>query len=426
MVRLVKGAYWDGEIKRAQEGGLAGYPVFTHKEHTDISYLACARALIAHADVIYPQFATHNAGTIAAILQMARAKNAAFEMQRLHGMGEGIYREVMKDRDGAVPRVRAGGRAPRPAGLPRAPAAGERRQLELRAPAGRRRGRRRAPARLADDHAPARRRSRCRRTSTRSDHGLQRRNSHRRRPRRDRRARAAGRRRRATVVPAIREATADDVSATMVRLDDGFAAWNERPVDERAAIIRRAGDLLDARLRRVLRPAGEGGAQDAGRLRGRGARGGRLLPLLRRPGADPPAGPGAARPHRRKQRAAHERAWRVRLHLAVELPAGHLRRPGRGRAGGRQHRRRQAGRTDAGRRRAHGRPAARGRRTEGRAGAAARPRRDDRRRADRQPAHRGRLLHRLHAGGQDHPARARRTRTAPSCRSSPRPAASTR
>src|SRR6516225_1877911 len=98
MVRLVKGAYWDGEIKRAQEGGLAGYPVFTHKEHTDISYLACARALIGHADVIYPQFATHNAGTIAAILQMARARGAAFEMQRLHGMGEGVYREVMKDK----------------------------------------------------------------------------------------------------------------------------------------------------------------------------------------------------------------------------------------------------------------------------------------------------------------------------------------
>ena len=97
MVRLVKGAYWDGEIKRAQELGLAGYPVFTHKHHTDISYLACARALIANADVIYPQFATHNAGTIAAILGMARAKGAKFEMQRLHGMGEGIYREVMSD-----------------------------------------------------------------------------------------------------------------------------------------------------------------------------------------------------------------------------------------------------------------------------------------------------------------------------------------
>ena len=101
MVRLVKGAYWDGEIKRAQEQGLAGYPVFTHKHHTDISYLACARTLIAHADVIYPQFATHNAGTIAAILQMARRRDAKFEMQRLHGMGESVYREVMKD--AAVP-----------------------------------------------------------------------------------------------------------------------------------------------------------------------------------------------------------------------------------------------------------------------------------------------------------------------------------
>ncbi len=101
MVRLVKGAYWDGEIKRAQELGLTGYPVFTHKHHTDISYLACARALIANADVIYPQFATHNAGTIAAILGMARAQGAKFEMQRLHGMGEGVYREVMSD--AAVP-----------------------------------------------------------------------------------------------------------------------------------------------------------------------------------------------------------------------------------------------------------------------------------------------------------------------------------
>jgi RHH-type proline utilization regulon transcriptional repressor/proline dehydrogenase/delta 1-pyrroline-5-carboxylate dehydrogenase len=71
--------------------------VFTHKHHTDISYLACARALLAAQDVIYPQFATHNAGTIAAILQMARKANAKFELQRLHGMGEGIYREVLKD-----------------------------------------------------------------------------------------------------------------------------------------------------------------------------------------------------------------------------------------------------------------------------------------------------------------------------------------
>lgn len=97
MVRLVKGAYWDGEIKRAQELGLTAYPVYTHKHHTDISYLACAGALIGHTDVLYPQFATHNAGTIAAIQAMARGRNTAYEMQRLHGMGEGVYREVMHD-----------------------------------------------------------------------------------------------------------------------------------------------------------------------------------------------------------------------------------------------------------------------------------------------------------------------------------------
>ena len=145
MCRLVKGAYWDAEIKRAQELGLPHYPVFTHKHHTDISYLACARALLAAPDAIYPQFATHNSGTIAAILQMAArpagvdgsgggegsplgsvsparfagssltcaertafpaaGPNAApphelsprFELQRLHGMSEGTYREVLKN-----------------------------------------------------------------------------------------------------------------------------------------------------------------------------------------------------------------------------------------------------------------------------------------------------------------------------------------
>jgi len=97
MCRLVKGAYWDAEIKRAQEMGLPHYPVFTHKHHTDISYLACARALLAAQDVIFPQFATHNAGTIAAILQMASRTSSKFELQRLHGMGEGIYREVLKN-----------------------------------------------------------------------------------------------------------------------------------------------------------------------------------------------------------------------------------------------------------------------------------------------------------------------------------------
>jgi len=97
MCRLVKGAYWDFEIKRAQELGLPAYPVFTHKHHTDVSYLACARALLAAPDAIYPQFATHNAATIAAIVQLAAKSGAPFELQRLHGMGEGVYREVLKN-----------------------------------------------------------------------------------------------------------------------------------------------------------------------------------------------------------------------------------------------------------------------------------------------------------------------------------------
>ena len=97
MCRLVKGAYWDSEIKRAQELGLPHYPVFTHKHHTDVSYLACAKALLDAPDAVYPQFAGHNAGTIAAILQMASRNDVPFELQRLHGMGEGIFREVLRN-----------------------------------------------------------------------------------------------------------------------------------------------------------------------------------------------------------------------------------------------------------------------------------------------------------------------------------------
>jgi RHH-type proline utilization regulon transcriptional repressor/proline dehydrogenase/delta 1-pyrroline-5-carboxylate dehydrogenase len=93
MLRLVKGAYWDSEIKRAQVDGLPDYPVFTRKGHTDIAYLACARAMLAAPDVIYPQFATHNAFTIAAIHTLAG--DARYEFQCLHGMGESIYDHVV-------------------------------------------------------------------------------------------------------------------------------------------------------------------------------------------------------------------------------------------------------------------------------------------------------------------------------------------
>jgi RHH-type transcriptional regulator, proline utilization regulon repressor / proline dehydrogenase / delta 1-pyrroline-5-carboxylate dehydrogenase len=94
-VRLVKGAYWDTEIKRAQELGLGDYPVFTRKAGTDTSYLACARALFAAGEAIYPQFATHNAHTLSAI-QVFAGERRDFEYQRLHGMGEMLY-ELYRD-----------------------------------------------------------------------------------------------------------------------------------------------------------------------------------------------------------------------------------------------------------------------------------------------------------------------------------------
>lgn len=93
MVRLVKGAYWDNEIKRAQVEGLASFPVFTRKAATDISYMCCARQLLFMTDRVYPQFATHNAHTIAAILELAKP-GIPFEFQRLHGMGEALHKMV--------------------------------------------------------------------------------------------------------------------------------------------------------------------------------------------------------------------------------------------------------------------------------------------------------------------------------------------
>ena len=100
MVRLVKGAYWDSEIKRAQLDGQSDYPVYTRKHHTDVAYLACARKLLAVPDAVYPQFATHNAHTVAAITQTAEEiggpyQPGQYEFQCLHGMGEPLYLQVV-------------------------------------------------------------------------------------------------------------------------------------------------------------------------------------------------------------------------------------------------------------------------------------------------------------------------------------------
>ncbi len=243
MVRLVKGAYWDGEIKRAQEGGLPGYPVYTHKHHTDIAYLACAQRLIHHHAVIYPQFATHNAGTIAAILQMAQREGAAFEMQRLHGMGEGVYREVLKD--GRVPcRVYA------PVGEHRDLLAYlVRRLLENGANSS-------FVHQLADEMVsaevllasplaaatavalplPVDLYGGARANSTGADLAC----LAMRLPLETAVA--------ATRLEAVAMADTAEVAAAMARLQAGFEPWNARPVTERAALLRRAADLLDARL----------------------------------------------------------------------------------------------------------------------------------------------------------------------------------
>ncbi|RZL34104.1 MAG: L-glutamate gamma-semialdehyde dehydrogenase, partial [Rubrivivax sp.] len=239
--------------------------VFTHKQHTDVSYLACARALIQHADVIYPQFATHNAGTIAAIVQMARATGAAFEMQRLHGMGEGVYREFSRHSpSGAMsptppaPPAQAGGLTTH--GIPvrvYAPV-GEHRDLlaylvrrllenganssfvhQLADPSVQ------VPELLGSPLADVRNTSALplppalyggRLNSTGADLTA---------PAQRMALQAALA---STLVRAVPEAGAAEVDAAMQRLRAGFAAWNGRAVAERASILRRAADDLDARL----------------------------------------------------------------------------------------------------------------------------------------------------------------------------------
>jgi RHH-type proline utilization regulon transcriptional repressor/proline dehydrogenase/delta 1-pyrroline-5-carboxylate dehydrogenase len=348
MVRLVKGAYWDGEVKRAQELGLPAYPVFTRKPHTDVNYLACARALLAHRDVIFPQFAGHNAGTIAALLQMAEKAGAVpgqdFELQRLHGMGDGVFREVLKD-----PRVSCRVYAP----------VGEHRDLlaylvrrllenganssfvhQLADPSVAPAELLRSPLLEAHDGAgpaeglPLPRDSMAPSGPTRpvpTPPAWT--------------AASPGRRHRHDPVDPVPLASEADVAAPC-------SAWPGLGRLEPPAGGRARGRAAPRRRRaggppaRVLRPAGEGGAQDPGRRHLRGARGGGLLPLLRPAGPGPAAAAGAARPHRRAQHPAPARPRRLRLHQPLELPAGHLHRPGGGRAGGRQCGGRQAGRAD--------------------------------------------------------------------------------
>src|SRR6202042_1614127 len=105
-VRLVKGAYWDTEIKRAQERGLADYPVFTRKAMTDLCYMACVKKLLAARGRLFPQFATHNALTVASVIETAGGVEG-FEFQRLYGMGEALYEALLAELPDADCRVYA-------------------------------------------------------------------------------------------------------------------------------------------------------------------------------------------------------------------------------------------------------------------------------------------------------------------------------
>ena len=123
MVRLVKGAYWDSEIKRAQVDGLEGYPVYTRKAYTDVAYLACARRLLVAHDAVFAQFATHNANTLAAIHELAGGAAAPadlYEFQCLHGMGEPLYEQVVGPLADTAPSARS---RPSPSSSPRSVAA---------------------------------------------------------------------------------------------------------------------------------------------------------------------------------------------------------------------------------------------------------------------------------------------------------------
>lgn len=250
MCRLVKGAYWDAEIKRAQEQGLPAYPVFTQKPHTDVSYLACAQALFNAADAIFPQFATHNAGTIAAILNMATRNDAPFELQRLHGMGEGIYREVLKN-----PAVSC--RVYAPVGAHRDLLAYlVRRLLENGANSS-------FVHQLADESvgmdelllSPLEQSAPGMLTAslplTPELYGPERPNSlgldlavvaHR-----DPLLAAHA----ALVVPAVPEASAAEAQAAVEQAIKAFAGWNHTPVAERAATLRRAADAMQQQLPRL-------------------------------------------------------------------------------------------------------------------------------------------------------------------------------
>ena len=390
-VRLVKGAYWDSEIKRAQEHGLEQYPVFTRKLATDVSYLACARRLLAGGETFYPQFATHNAQTLASIVELAGPRRD-FEFQRLHGMGEALYEGLRSEAPDIPCRVYA------PVGshqdlLPYL----VRRLLENGANTS-------FVNRILDPAIPL--------ESLVGDPAVQlARTEPKANPKIPLPPALYGARRRNSrgldladpeELARLAERIAADLAPGLVarpgrrgrRGQPAAGARSGRPVARarqrrrgRSGRGRPGGRSGRARLRRVAPDAARGarrlprargrslrgacagaarlvrarGRQDHGRRRGRGARGGRLPALLRPAGARAGAAPRPAGPDRREQPHRPARPRRVRRDQPLELPARDLHRPDRGRAGGRQCGAREARAADPADRRPGGRAPARGR-----------------------------------------------------------------
>ncbi len=375
-VRLVKGAYWDTEIKRAQERGLADYPVFTRKAMTDLCYLDGARRLLAARPHLYPQFATHNALTVASVIEDAGGTDG-YEFQRLHGMGDALYQALIAEQPGLICRVYApvGGYADLLAYLvrrllenganssfvsvsadPNVPVADilRRPQSWLADPVRARHPR--IPL-TRDLFAPARKNSAGVefgdgaaldalladiRAAPKSVAAV---------PLVDGVALAGIRCEVLSPIDgkpvgSVEEADAAIVTSAMSAAAAGFPAWNATAVAVRAAALTRAGDLIEQKPRPPDRAAASGRRQDHRRLRVGSSRGGGLLPLLCGRGVpyfDPTSAAGA---DRREQRVTHARPRRLRLHQPVEFSVGNLHRPDRGRARRRQCRGGQARRAD--------------------------------------------------------------------------------
>ena len=245
MVRLVKGAYWDAEVKHAQVEGAHDFPVFTRKPATDVSFLACAGRMLERRDVLYPQIATHNALTVSTVIEMAdtTGNRTGFEFQRLHGMGEALY-DAVREREHIACRVYA-------------PVGGHRDLLAY------------LVRRLLENGANSSFVARVGDRRVAIEDLLERPAKMLNKPRHDKimrsadlfgaRANSAGIEfgsrleldaivsdmRAAPVLPAVEAVARGDVGAMMERAQGAFPAWRDRSATERAAVLRRAADLLE-------------------------------------------------------------------------------------------------------------------------------------------------------------------------------------